>query len=226
MKKISIIIPVYNESETIETIMERIAAVPVLDYKKEIIVVDDGSNDGTKKILDVLKNSHGFILLKHERNLGKGAAIKTALKAVTGDLVLIQDADLEYDPSDIQKLLEASGEGAPVVYGSRNPGKKRGYFLFFLGGRFLTALLNFMFGSNLADINTGYKLFSSRALKNINLESNGFEFCEEVTAKILKSGCSIREVPVSYHPRKFSQGKKIRFQDGLIGVWTIIKCRI
>src|SRR3989338_2367550 len=224
MKKLSIITPVFNEKETVEEIIKRVIAASTLDYQKEIIVVDDGSNDGTEKILENLRGKFNFLLLRHPQNLGKGAAIKTAIKQVTGYIILIQDADLEYDPNDYQELLRALSNNSPVVYGSRNLGKvKRGYFLYFLGGRFLTAFLNIMFCSKLTDINTGYKLFRTDIIKNLDFESNGFEFCEEVTAKILKSGYSIKEIPIHYYPRKFSEGKKIRFGDGLIGIWTIIK---
>jgi glycosyltransferase involved in cell wall biosynthesis len=227
MKKLSIIIPVFNEKGTIEEILRRIIAAPALDYEKEIIVVDDGSNDGTDKILKDLKQKFNFVLLEHVKNSGKGSAIKTALKKISGDLVLIQDADLEYSPRDYQALLRAFNKDSPVVYGSRNLGKtRRGYFLFFLGGRSLTFFLNLIFGSKLTDINTGYKLFRADIIKNINLQSDGFEFCEEVTAKILKSGYPIKEVPIHYYPRKFSEGKKLRFRDGLIGLWTILKHRI
>lgn len=224
---LSIIIPVFNEAKTIAEVIKRVIAVPVFDWEKEIIVVDDGSNDGTEKILKNLQKKYNFLLLRHSENLGKGAAIKTGLKKVKGDFVLIQDADLEYDPNDYQILLAALDKNSPVVYGSRILGKtKRGNLLYYLGGRFLTLFFNFLFGSKLTDINTGYKLFRTDVLKNINLESNGFEFCEEVTAKILKFGYSIKEVPIHYYPRGHSQGKKIRVKDGLIALLTIIKYRI
>lgn len=224
---LSIIIPVFNEAKTIEEIIKRVIVAPVLDYQKEIIVVDDGSNDGTEKILKSLKERYNFLFLQHPKNLGKGAAIRTGLKKVTGDFVLIQDADLEYDPYDYQKLLDALDANSPIVYGSRYLGQgKRGYFFYYLGGWFLTLFFNLLFGSRLTDINTGYKIFRTDIIKNVNLESNGFEFCEEVTAKILKSGYSIKEIPIHYYPRKFSQGKKIRFWDGLIVLLAIIKYRI
>jgi len=226
MTKLSIIIPVFNEKNTIEEILKRVISAPTFDYKKEIIVVDDGSNDGTEKLLKNLNKKFNFILLKHAKNSGKGFAIKTGLEKASGDLVLIQDADLEYDPKDYQALLRAFGKDSPVVYGSRNLGKaKRGYFLYSLGGRSLTFFLNLIFGSKLTDINTGYKLFRTDILKKINLKSHGFEFCEEVTAKVLKSGYPIKEVAIHYYPRKFSEGKKLRFRDGLIGFWTILKYR-
>lgn len=228
MKKLSIIIPVFNESRTIVEIIKRVVLASTRDYEKEIIVVDDGSNDGTEKILEDLKKKFNFVLLRHPRNFGKGTGIKTALQKVSGEVVIIQDADLEYDPNDYQNLLKVFERGFPVVYGSRNLKKKtkRGYFLYFLGGKLLAAFCNLLFGSNLTDINTGYKLFRADLIKKIHLESSGFEFCEEVTAKILKSGYSIKEIPIHYYPRKFSQGKKINFWDGIIGLRTIIKYRI
>ncbi len=224
MKKLSIIIPAFNERATVEEILWRVANASTPNYKKEIIVVDDGSNDGTEIILEKLKTLFPFILLRHEKNIGKGAAIKTALKLVTGDAVLIQDADLEYDPNDYQKLLGVFGEETRVVYGSRNLVKtKRGYLFYFLGGKFLTAFLNVISGSSLSDINTCYKLFSRDVIERIGVQSNGFEFCEEVTVKVLKLGYKIKEVPISYYPRKFSEGKKIRFMDGIIAILTILK---
>lgn len=225
--KLSIIIPVFNEEGTIEEIIRRCLKAETLGYEKEIIVVNDGSNDNTQKILKNLKEKFNFILLEHSRNLGKGAAIKSGLKKATGNLILIQDADLEYNPNEYQNLLKEVNQNFPIIYGSRNLGKsKRGYFSYFLGGKLLTAFFNLLFGSNLTDLNTGYKLFRADIIKNLNLQSNGFEFCEEVTAKIFKAGFSIKEVPIDYYPRKFSEGKKVRFWDGLLGLWTIIRYRI
>jgi len=225
--KLSIIIPVFNEEKTIADIVRKISRVHLPNLEKEIIVVNDGSQDQTGAILEELKKEIDFILVSCAKNLGKGAAIKTALKYVTGDFILIQDADLEYDPTDYKILLGALSRNSPVIYGSRNLGRtNRGYFLLFLGGKLLTAVLNILFDSNLTDINTGYKLFRTDVLKSINLEAKGFDFCEEVTVKILKSGYPIKEVPIHYNPRKYSEGKKIRFRDGLIGLWTIIKLKI
>jgi len=228
MRKLSIIIPVFNEIRTIAEVIKRVVSAPTRDYEKEIIVVDDGSNDGTEKILEDLKERFNFILLSHSQNFGKGAAIKTALQKVSGKAVIIQDADLEYDPNDYQNLLKVFDQGFPIVYGSRNLKKKtkRGYFLYFWGGKLLTAFCNLLFSSNLTDINTSYKLFRADIIKSLHLESKGFEFCEEVTTKILKSGYSIKEIPIQYCPRKFYQGKKINFWDGIIGLWTIIRYRI
>jgi len=228
MRKLSIIIPVFNEKETIEEIIKRVVVAPTLNYEKEIIVVDDGSDDGTENILENLKEKYNFLFLRHLKNLGKGAAIKTGLEKVTGELVLIQDADLEYDPNDYPELLKAISPNYPVIYGSRNLNRKikRGYFLYFLGGKMLGTLMNILFRSHLTDVMTCYKLLPVNVLKSINLESNKFDFEIEVTAKILKLGYHIKEVPIRYYPRKFSQGKKIRFWDGLIAFLAIIKYRI
>jgi len=223
-KEISIIIPVFNEKGTIEEILKRVTRAPLLNYKKEIIVVDDGSTDSTKNLLKKLNEKFNFMLLEHSKNLGKGAAIKTALKKVTGNFVLIQDADLEYNPRDYQKLLNAVDKDHRVIYGSRNvESRERGYFHYSLGAKILTFLTNLLFGSKLTDVYTCYKLFPSSLIKKLPLASNGFEFEAEITAKILKKGIAIKEIPIHYYPRKFREGKKIRFLDGLKGVWAIIK---
>lgn len=223
--KLSIIIPVFNEEKTIKEILKRVNEAAIGNWQKEIIIVNDGSKDKTDQIINNLKSQISFIYLKHPTNQGKGAAIKTALNYVSGDYVLIQDADLEYDPKDYSKLLAMAEKGYEVVYGSRNLDKntKRGYFFYFLGGKLITTFCNFLFGAHLTDINTGYKMFKSEIIKNLNLESNGFEFCEEVTAKILKKGGMIKEVPINYYPRTFQEGKKIKFKDGLIALITLLK---
>jgi len=224
-KILSIIIPVYNEEKTIEKILEATEKTQLPNFKKEILIVDDGSTDGTREILKKLAAK--YQVLFHKRNRGKGAAIKTALHFVKGDYVIIQDADLEYDPADWQKLIETAEQSPKaVIYGSRNLGTAgRGYLPYYLGGRLLTSLVNLLFRTRLTDINTGYKLFPTEILRTLNLQSNGFEFCEEVTCKILKRGNVIKEVPIGYRPRTFQEGKKISFWDGLIGIWTIIKNR-
>lgn len=222
--KISIIIPVFNEKNSIEEIMKRVLQASTLGYEKEITIVDDGSNDGTEEILENLKRKYNFTLVRHSRKMGKGAAIKTALEKITGDVVLIQDADLEYDPNDYPALLSAFNHNHSVIYGSRNLNiSKRGYYLYFLGGEFITVFFNIMFGSKLTDVNTGYKLFRTDIIKSIDLRSYGFEFCVEVTARILKLGYAIKELPIHYNPRKFSEGKKLRFWNGFSIIWTIIK---
>lgn len=226
-KKLSIIIPVFNEESTIEEIIEQVKNVPVFNYEKEIIVVNDGSNDKTGEILENIKEKYDLIILRHNKNIGKGKAIRTGLKAVTGSAVIIQDADLEYNPQDWALLLkELNNSNIGAVYGSRNiNSKKRGYFHYVLGVKFLTFINNFLFKTKLTDIYTCYKLFPTHLIKSIKLNSNGFEVEAEMTAKILKKGLLIKEVPISYNPRKFKQGKKIRFKDGLIGIWTIVKYR-
>ncbi len=222
---LSVIIPVFNEERTIAKIIQAVEKVDLGGWQKEIIIVDDCSVDGTRKILKQWENQ--YTILYHDRNLGKGAAIRTALPEVKGDFVLIQDADLEYDPKDWPVLIKALGDqSTAAVYGSRNLNKSgRGYLTFYFGGRFLTLLMNLLFNSQLTDINTGYKLFRTEVLKSLDLQSDGFEFCEEVTAKLLKRGYRIKEAPISYRPRTFQEGKKISFADGLIGIWTILKNR-
>jgi len=226
-KKLSIIIPVLNEESTIKEIIEQVEHASVLDYQKEIIIVDDGSSDNTKNILKDIKAQYNLIILEHQKNMGKGRALQTGFKVVTGNAVIIQDADLEYDPNNWAFLLkELNGSEIGAVYGSRNiNSKKRGYFHYVLGVKFLTFLNNLLFRSKLTDTYTCYKLFPADLIKSIQLDSDGFEIEAEMTAKILKKGLLIKEVPISYNPRKFKQGKKIRFKDGLIGIWTIIKYR-
>jgi glycosyltransferase involved in cell wall biosynthesis len=221
MKKISIIIPVYNEAKTILEILRRVKATP---FDKEIIVVDDGSNDETHEILK--KNSNGIKLLTHTKNMGKGAAIRTALPHVTGEIIIIQDADLEYHPSDYGLLVQPILDGmADVVYGSRFLGGPHRvlFFWHFLGNKILTTLSNMLTDLNLSDMETGYKAFRSEILKGIKIESNRFGFEPEVTAKVAKMRCRIYEVPISYWGRDYSEGKKIRWKDGLAAIYWIIK---
>ncbi len=224
--KLSIIIPVFNEEKTVAEVIMRAQDQDLDKWEKEIIVVDDGSTDQTP---EKIKPFAGQIkLLKHSVNRGKGAAIQAGLKVATGDAVVIQDADLEYSPSDWPSLLiELDNPKVMAVYGSRNINPKRsGYFHCVLGVWFLTGLINLLFKARLTDIYTCYKLFRSSLIKELNLSSSGFEFEAEVTAKILKKGLLIKEAPINYYPRKFKEGKKIRFLDGLIGIWTIIKIKL
>ena len=223
---ISVIIPVYNEEKYIRTILDKVNSVSL---NKEIIVVDDSSTDKSFGILKQLEKEYSFKLIKHDKNQGKGAAIRTALKYVTGDIIIIQDADLEYDPNDYYALVEPIVTGqSKIVYGSRLlvsnkiPNKIR-YISCYVGTRCLTLLTNILFRSNITDINTGYKIFHKSVLENITLESNGFEFCEEVTVKCLKQHYKIIEVPIHYYPRSVKEGKKLKFPDALIALWTIIK---
>lgn len=224
--KLSIIIPVFNEERTMREVFEKVMRADTLNLQKEIIIVNDGSTDRTARILEDLKNKFNFILVSHQKNLGKGLAIRTGLKEVSGELVLIQDADLEYDPADYPVLLRAFDKQSPVVYGKRKIfSGKRGYPHYILGVKVMTLLFNFLFASKITDIYTCYKLFPSDLIKSIPLESRGFELEVEITAKILKRGIAIKEVPIHYSPRTFKEGKKIRPLDGLIGLWTILKHR-
>ncbi|MBU2564430.1 glycosyltransferase family 2 protein [Patescibacteria group bacterium] len=216
--KLSIIIPVFNEEKTLERAIKKVFKASILDFEKEIIVVDDKSTD---KSLEILKKIKGIKLLEHKKNFGKGKAIQTALKCVTGDYILIQDADLEYDPNDYSILLKDLNG---VVYGSRNINpENRGYFIFVLGVRFLTSFINLIFNKKLTDSYTCYKLFPVDVLKSLNLKSSGFEIEAEITVKLLKKKINIKEVPIHYYPRKFKQGKKIKIKDGLKGFFTILK---
>ena len=223
--KLSVIMPVYNEKDTIREILRRVREVLI---DKEIIVVDDFSTDGTRDILQQ-ENRDGTRILAHPKNLGKGHAIRTALKHVTGDIIIIQDGDLEYDPQDYLELIKPILERkADVVYGSRilKKGFTKSYNRFYWGGKFLTRVTNILYGAKLTDESTCYKVFKTEILKNIDLRCKRFEFCAEVTGKVLKKGYSIMEIPISYYPRKIEEGKKIRWKDGLESLYTLIKYRI
>ncbi len=226
MKKLSIIIPVLNEEKTLENVLELVSQAPTLDFEKEIIVVDDGSTDNTINILNSLKDKFNLTVVKHRKNRGKGQALRTGFKRATGQAVIIQDADMEYDPNDYVNILNTFKKTNSTVYGSRNLNPdRRGYSHFVLGVWFLTKVNNVLFNSRLTDTYTCYKLFPTDLINSIPLKSKGFEFEAEVTAKILKRGDRIDEVAISYTPRKFSEGKKIKTSDGLKGLWTIFKCR-
>lgn len=227
--KLSVIIPVYNEAATISLVIERVLDVELGGYEREIIVVDDGSTDGTGTALtDLGARWPGRLkVVRHERNRGKGAAIRTALEHVTGDIVLTQDADLEYDPRDYPALLAPFEDSAvQVVYGSRtlraNP---RSSWSFYWGGRLLSWVASLLYGARVSDEATGYKAFRVDLLRSLNLQPTRFEFCPEVTGKILRRGIEIHEVPISYRPRSVVEGKKIRWRDGLQAVWTLAKYR-
>lgn len=234
--KLSILIPVYNEENTIEKLLDKVWGVKLnAGISKEIIIIDDGSSDKTYLVLSKFHPPASrikFKILKHKKNQGKGAAIKTGLKYATGDLIIIQDADLEYNPQDYLKLLKPAVKGeSKVVYGTRLVtyplrfwGKKRTIMpVHLIANYFLTALTNILYGSNLTDMETCYKLISRDVLKDIEIESNRFDFEPEITAKILKKGISIMEVPIKVHPRTYKEGKKIGWRDGIIAVWTLIK---
>lgn len=219
--KLSVIIPVYNEAKTILEIIRRVKEAP---FEKEIVVVDDCSNDGTASLLK--ENSEGIKALFHDRNKGKGAAIRTALPNITGDIAIIQDADLEYHPSEYPRLISPILNGmADVVYGSRFQGGTHRvlYFWHSVGNNVVTTLSNMFTNLNLSDMETGYKVFRSDVLKRIKIESSRFGFEPEITAKIAKMGCRIYEVPISYWGRDYSEGKKINWRDGLAAIYWIIK---
>jgi glycosyltransferase involved in cell wall biosynthesis len=221
---LSVLIPAYNEVHNIQNILNKIGEVNI---PKEIIVVDDGSTDGTRELLNTLK-SDTIKVIFHEKNQGKGGAIKTAIAHSKGDIILIQDADLEYDPQDYYKLIPVIESGKEkVVYGSRflNKQNKHSYFSFFLGGQVVAWITNILYFQTLTDEPTCYKVFDAKLLKSIKLNCTGFEFCPEVTAKIAKLGYKIPEVPISYYPRSISEGKKINWKDGVEAIWVLFKYR-
>jgi glycosyltransferase involved in cell wall biosynthesis len=224
---LSVIVPVFNERTTVAEVIRRIRSVDLPQpLEREVVVVDDGSSDGTDKILNAIGDSTVRILA-HKANAGKGAAIRTGLETVRGDLVLIQDADLEYDPEDWPKLLDPVLRGkARVVYGSRFTGERRNMLpLHWIGNRFLSLMTNVLYASTLSDMETCYKLFDAKVLEGITIKSNRFDFEPEITAKLLRRGHRIYEVPISYAWRELSEGKKITWRDGFGALWTLLKYR-
>jgi dolichol-phosphate mannosyltransferase len=220
--RVSVIVPVYNEAAHVDELLQAIQASPV---KKEVIIVDDGSTDGTRAKLQALRPMEDLTIVFHEENCGKGAAIRTALNYARGEYVLIQDSDLEYDPQDYPALLRPLEEGkANVVYGVRPDRPERG-LRFFLGAKFLTHLTNLLYRAGIHDEATCYKVFRRSLLTRMRLECHRFEFCPEVTAKLCRMGERIAEVPVSYVPRSEWEGKKIRQSDGWLAIWTLVSFR-
>ncbi|MBU1086305.1 MAG: glycosyltransferase family 2 protein [Candidatus Omnitrophica bacterium] len=225
--KLSIIIPVYNEENTLKELLIKIQQVKFDSLEKEIIIIDDNSKDKTKSIFEDIKSSD-IIKLYHKHNQGKAAAIRTGLEQSNGDLILIQDGDLEYDPGDYPALLEPILKNqADVVYGSRFLTRKNKLLSPYLAAnKFLVWLTNFLYGSCLTDMETGYKLFKKEILLNLDIKAKGFEFEPEVTAKLLLRKVRIREVPISYVPRSKKMGKKIGFFDGIMSIYILIKHRL
>ena len=224
MMKISVIMPVFNERETLQKILEKVKNV---DIEKEIIIVDDYSTDGTREILEQI-NDDNVKVIYHPENKGKGAAIRTAQKHhITGDVVIIQDADLEYQPEDYLKLIRPIQDGfADVVYGSRFLGSHRVFmFWHYLGNKSLTWLTNILYNTMLTDMETCYKAFRVEIFKRLDIKSNRFDFEPEVTAKVFKRKLKVVEVPITHYGRGYKEGKKITWKDGFIAIWTLIKYR-
>ena len=226
MKTISILIPVYNEVSTLDIILKKVEEADFCGLEKEIILIDDYSTDGTRELYSKYPQ---YKILYHDYNQGKGAALRTGFANATGDIIVIQDADLEYDPVDYTPLIKLILDGkADVCYGTRLAGGKpsRSFmFTHWLGNKFLSLLTNVLYGSTLTDMETCYKAFRADFIKGIKIKSNRFDFEPEITAKVLKRGARLYELPVSYFGREFSEGKKITWVDGFHAIWALVKFR-
>ncbi len=240
-RTLSVVIPCYNETATLRPLLEKIVAIP-LPLTMEIFIVDDGSREDTRELIRAVEREfpatpagragrHTLRALFHQTNRGKGAALRTGFAAATGDIILVQDADLEYDPEDYPALIKPITDGvAHVVYGSRWFNRHfhhrlKGQFWFLVGNWVLTVLTNILYRANITDEATCYKVFDADVLRSITLTCEGFEFCPEVTAKVRRAGHKIWEVPVYYYPRTIEEGKKIRYTHGIQAAWTLIKHR-
>ncbi len=225
MNKITILIPVYNEVNTLMPILQKLESIDFYGLEKEIILIDDYSTDGTKELYKDLN----YKVLYHEKNMGKGASLRDGFKEATGDIVTIQDADLEYNPEDLLPLVKVVLDNeADVAYGSRfmNIDMSKDYMLtHLLGNKALTIITNILYGANLTDMETCYKVFKSEYVKNLNIKSNRFDFEPEITAKVLKQGARLKEVPITYVARGFKEGKKISWKDGFAAIFALIKFR-
>ena len=223
--KLSVIIPIYNEINTLEEIISRVQSTNLAD---EIVLVDDGSIDGTREIVEKFKNKNGFVVVMHEKNQGKGAAVRSGFEVAQGEIFLIQDADLEYDPREYPNLLKPLEEGlSDVVYGSRFLGASRRVAMFWhmIANKLLTLFTNILYDTILTDMETGYKVFKREVVDDMPLHSKRFEFEPEFTAKILKRKYRIFEVPITFNPRDYSDGKKIGLSDAFEAIWALIKYR-
>ena len=221
---LSVVMPVFNERETITEIVSRVLAVPL---RVELIVVDDGSTDGTPEILQDIKERHGFKLVLHPTNEGKGMALRRGFTEASGDIIAIQDADLEYSPEEFPALIEPICQGyADVVYGSRFLGRHRAFmFSHYMGNRLLTLVTNILYDTMLSDMETCYKVMRAEVLRGMVLHSRRFEIEPELTAKIFKRGYRVCEMPITYYGRSYHEGKKITWRDGASALWTLIKYR-
>lgn len=225
MKKLSIIIPVYNERNTVLQVLKRVQAQPIGKLKKEIILVDDGSTDGTR---EVLKKAKGCKIILHVKNRGKGSALRTGFKEATGDLLMVQDADLEYNPKEYPRLLAPLLAGkTEVVFGSRFMGKHSpGYWVYYLGNQVLSGLTTFLYGQRITDMETCYKLFTRNAYEKICLKAKRFDIEPELTAKFILAGFNITEIPIAYKGRHFDEGKKITWWDGIQAAGHLLRFRL
>ena len=225
MNKITILIPVYNEVNTLMPILQKLESIDFYGLEKEIILIDDYSTDGTKELYKDLN----YKVLYHEKNMGKGASLRDGFKEAAGDIVTIQDADLEYNPEDLLPLVKVVLDNeADVAYGSRfmNIDKSKNFMLtHFLGNKMLTIITNILYGATLTDMETCYKVFKSEYVKHLDIKSNRFDFEPEITAKVLKHGARLKEVPITYVARGFKEGKKISWKDGFAAIFALIKFR-
>jgi len=219
---ISVIIPVFNEAKTLEEVIRKVEG---LNIEKEIIAVDDGSTDGSLDILTKLANEERVKLVKHEKNCGKGAAIKSGLKQASGDIVIVQDADLETDPQDYYRLIKPIENGETrAVFGYRTA--KKPASVYWWGGKTISLITRFLFGGDIKDVNNGYKVMTRDLWNSLNLKSDRFQICEEITVKLLKRKEKIIQIPTQYFPRTKKQGKKLGFKDGIVSLWTLVKYRL
>ncbi len=224
---LTVLIPVYNEERTVETLLQKVAKGPYPD--KEVIVIDDGSRDATPRLLQAWAGRPGFVLLRHDRNRGKGAAVRTGLMHAHGEVTIIQDADLEYDPDDYPRLVEPIRHGAAqAIYGSRylDPSRRLPWTRFRLGVVCFNLLVRLLYGPRLTDEATCYKAARTELWRELDLRAERFELCPEMTAKLCRLGVRIVEVPISYHPRGASAGKKIGWRDAVQTVWTLVRWRL